>query len=155
MHYFAYGSNMNWPQMRERCPSTRFVGTALLPNYRMAFTRNSIKRDCGVADALPAHGQKMWGVVYELSERDIGKLDTLEGYRLGQEKNSYFRRECIVLLNGNDQEPLKVFTYFGDPQPNPPLPNIDYKNLILSGARHWHLPAEYIRQLEEQIEVSG
>ena len=77
MHYFAYGSNMNWPQMRERCPSTRFVGTALLPNYRMAFTRNWIKSEtAALADALPAHGQKMWGVVYELSERDIGELST-------------------------------------------------------------------------------
>jgi hypothetical protein len=24
MLYFAYGSNMNWDQMRERCPSARF-----------------------------------------------------------------------------------------------------------------------------------
>lgn len=154
MLYFAYGSNMNWRQIIERCPSVRFVGIALLPDHKLAFTRKSIKRGCGVADAVPEHDQKMWGVVYEINDLDVGKLDASEGYRPGRLKNSYFRRECMVLLDGDDQQPLAVFTYFGDPQPNPPLPNIEYKNLILSGARHWHLPAEYARQLEDQIEVS-
>jgi hypothetical protein len=85
---------------------------------------------------------------------DIRGLDESEGYLPGRNKNSYFRRECVVLLNGDDQQPLTVFTYFGDPQPNPPLPNMDYKNLILSGARHWRLPEAYICQLNNQIEVS-
>jgi gamma-glutamylcyclotransferase len=154
MLYFAYGSNMNWQQMKERCPSARFAGVALLPDHKLAFTRKSINRGCGVADAVPEHGQKMWGVVYEVGDVDVAKLDTSEGYRPGRQKNSYFRSECNVLLNGDNRQPLTVFTYFGDPQPNPPLPNLDYKNLILSGARHWHLPVEYVRQLEEQIEVS-
>jgi hypothetical protein len=72
----------------------------------------------------------------------------------GREKNSYFRRECVVLLNGDDQQPLAAFIYFGDPMPNPPLPNIDYKNQILSGARYWHLPEAYVRELEA-IELGG
>jgi len=28
--YFAYGSNLHWPQMRRRCPSSRVVGRATL-----------------------------------------------------------------------------------------------------------------------------
>jgi hypothetical protein len=28
------------------------------------------------------------------------------------------------------------------------LPNCDYKDLIVGGARHWQLPADYIRELE-------
>ena len=38
------------------------------------------------------------------------------------------------------------------PQPDPPLPNAAYKGLILAGAKYWHMPEEYIRELE-QIEV--
>ena len=45
-------------------------------------------------------------------------------------------------------------TYFADPQPNPPLPNQAYKDLILSGARHWRLPDDYVAELEA-VEVSG
>jgi AIG2-like family len=94
------------------------------------------------------------GVVYEIADLDVGKLDVWEGFRPGRDKNSYYRRECLVFLDGENQRPLTVSAYFGDPQPNPPLPNAAYKNLILAGARHWHLSEEYIRELE-QIEVSG
>jgi hypothetical protein len=56
---------MNWQQMVERCSSARFVGTALLPNHRLAFTRKSIRRSCGVADAVLDRGRNIWGVVYD------------------------------------------------------------------------------------------
>ncbi len=154
MFYFAYGSNMDWAQIRERCPSARFVGVAALPDYRLAFTRRSIKRECGVADAVCDEGQRLWGVVYEISDLAIGKLDKSEGYRPGRKRNSYWRRECMVFLDGDEQGPLTGWTYFADPQTNPPPPNQAYKNLIISGARHWHLPEEYIEELEH-IQVRG
>jgi hypothetical protein len=37
---------------------------------------------------------------------------------------------------------------------NPPVPNQAYKDLILFGARHWHLPDDYIGELE-RVEVAG
>jgi hypothetical protein len=42
----------------------------------------------------------------------------LRRYCLGSTKDPVMasvRRECVVLLNGDDQQPLTVFTYFGDP----------------------------------------
>jgi gamma-glutamylcyclotransferase len=151
---FAYGSNMSWNQMRERCPSSRFVGIATLRDHKLAFTRRSVNRDCGVADVVAENGAQVWGVVYEFADLEIGKLDDSEGFRPGRDENSYHRRECLVFLDGEDQRPLSVFAYFGDPQPNLTLPNAAYKSLILAGERHWHLHEEYIRELE-QIEVSG
>ena len=148
MLYFAYGSNMNWLQMQDRCPSARFLHLAVLPDYQLAFTRKSIKRGCGVADVVPAPGQNVWGVVYEISNRDVENLDRSEGYRSGRERNSYWRRECLVLLMGDERRPQKLFAYFGDPQSKPPGPNAEYKELIVSGARQWHPPNDYIRQLE-------
>ena len=151
---FAFGSNINWNQMRERCPSSRFMGIAVLRDHKLAFTRESDDRSCGVADVVAENGTQVWGVVYEIADLDVGKLDACEGFRPGRDKNSYYRRECLVFLDGEDQRPLTVSAYFGDPQPNPPLPNAAYKNLILAGARHWHLPEDYIGELE-QIAVSG
>jgi gamma-glutamylcyclotransferase len=153
MLYFAYGSNMDWAQMKERCRSARFVGAAVLQSYRLAFTRKSLKRGCGVADAVPDDGWEIWGVVYEIDDLDIGRLDASEGYRPGRMRNSYFRNECRVLLDGDGTQPLTVFTYFGDPQPSPPLPNTEYMNHILTGAKHWHLPVKYMNELE-QIETA-
>jgi gamma-glutamylcyclotransferase (GGCT)/AIG2-like uncharacterized protein YtfP len=154
MLYFAYGSNMDWNQMRDLCTSSRFAGIAVLQDHKLAFTRKSVKRGCGVADVVAQDGAHVWGVVYDIADLDVGKLDVSEGFRPGREKNSYYRRECLVFLDGEEQRPVAVSAYFGDLQPNPPLPNAAYKNLILVGGRYWHLPEEYIRELEK-IEVSG
>jgi gamma-glutamylcyclotransferase len=145
---------MNWDQMRQRCQSARVTGIAALRDHKLAFTRGSVKRGCGVADMVSAVGAQVWGVVYEIDDVDVSDLDASEGFNAGRDKNSYVRRECLVFMDGEDRRPLMVYAYFGEPQPNPPLPNAEYKNLILAGARHWHLPAKYIRELE-QIEVSG
>jgi cation transport regulator ChaC len=152
--YFAYGSNMDWAQMRERCPSATFVGVARLADHRLAFTRKSVNRCCGVADVVPEQGGSVWGVVYQVPELEVGSLDKSEGYRPGRDKNSYSRRQCMVFLDGNENRPLTVETYCAERQPNPPLPNQAYKDLILSGARFWRLPADYIAELEA-IEVDG
>jgi gamma-glutamylcyclotransferase (GGCT)/AIG2-like uncharacterized protein YtfP len=151
---FAYGSNMNSNQMRNLCPSFRFVGIAVMRDHKLAFTRKSVRRGCGVADIVAEDGAQVWGVVYEINDLDVSRLDLWEGFSPGRDKNSYYRRECLVLLDGDKKRPVTVTAYFADPQPNPPLPNAAYKNLILTGARYWHLPEEYIRELE-QIEVSG
>jgi gamma-glutamylcyclotransferase len=154
MLYFAYGSNMEWTQMRDRCPSWRFVGIAVMPDYRLAFTRASVNRGCGVADAVQDLGCKVWGVVYEISEIDVGKLDKSEGYRPGRQTNSYWRRECIVFLDGDRRRQIKVQTYYAEPEIDPPLPNQLYKNAIISGGKKWHLPKHYRRKLN-LIKVAG
>ena len=152
--YFAYGSNMDWTQMQGRCPSARFVATALLPDHQLAFTRRSDSRGCGVADVVPTINRHVWGVVYEINASDLSKLDRSEGFRQGRPVNSYVRREHTVLQNGEPDQPCSAFIYFANPEPNPPLPNLAYKNQILSGARHWRLSDDYIRKLEA-IKVSG
>ena len=153
MFYFAYGSNMDWDQMKERCPSARFLGIAELRDHRFAFTRRSKKRGCGVCDVVSDRGKVVWGVVFEIDDVDIGQLDMEEGYQPGRRTNSYWRKECHIFMNGDDNQPTNVMSYFGEPQENPPPPNSKYKNLLVSGALRWHLPDEYIRQLES-IEVA-
>lgn len=140
--------------MKERCPSATFVAVAQLPDHRLDFTRKSVNRACGVADAVPEAGRKVWGVVFEISTLDVGALDKSEGYRPGRDRNSYWRRECMVFVDGDEKRPLTASTYFAEREPAPPLPNSAYKELILSGARHWHLPGDYIAELEAiQVEV--
>lgn len=150
MLYFAYGSNMHAGQMKERCPSAKFVCRAKLPLHRLAFTRMSVRRGCGVADILRDETKHVWGVVYELVESELGELDKDEQFRPGRpdDQNDYTRENCHVWHEGNENRPLLVAIYRGHPQPDPPLPNSDYKNLIVTGARHWKLPADYIQELE-------
>ena len=81
MLYFAYGSNLDWAQMKQRCPLAKFVCHGKLPAHRLAFTLKSAKPDCGVADVLPDQAKDVWGVVYEIPDNELKNLDKDEHFR--------------------------------------------------------------------------
>ncbi len=153
MLYFAYGSNLNWNQIKGRCPSAEFFTAAKLKDYRLAFTRKSERRGGGSADAVPEPGCNVWGIVYQMDENEITALDEAEDYVPGRAQNSYTRQQCYVYADGNEEKPILVWLYFAEKQENPPLPSAAYKQLIVEGAKHWRLPQEYIQELE-QIKVA-
>jgi gamma-glutamylcyclotransferase (GGCT)/AIG2-like uncharacterized protein YtfP len=140
LYYFAYGSNMNWQQMQRRCPSSRFVSVARLPDYRFGITRHSRLRDCGTANVYPDQGGEVWGIIYEVSEADLTVLDAFEdGYR----------REILSLCPLEDgKTPLHALVYVADIEQNVPRPNAEYRRLIVEGAKHWKLPESYVALLE-------
>ena len=151
MLYFAYGSNLDWAQIRERCPSTEAVSVVAARGYRLAFTRFSTNRQCGAADILPAPGHAVWGMLYEIDEAEIGALDECEGFRPGRpgEENAYERVEIEVWKTGTHVNPQRVWTYVVVRKLDPcPRPSADYKRLMVDGARRWGFPARYLEQLE-------
>ena len=152
MLYFAYGSNLDPAQMQERCPSARCIGISRLDGHRLAFTRKSINRGCGVADVVPAADESVWGVLFQiLNAEDIPRLDTEEGYRSERpkERNAYIRCERDVsLIIGGIETTIRAAIYIGNPQAVPPLPNRAYREQLVSGARHWQLPEHYVQKLE-------
>ena len=144
MYYFAYGSNMNWEQMQRRCPSTRFICIASLKDYRFAIARHSRLRNCGTANIFPDSGSEVWGIVYDVSEPDLIVLDRFEdGYR---------RETLCVRVSGDGQRSLEVLVYIAQKEDTVPLPNPEYKRLIIEGARHWNIPESY-RSMLEQIQA--
>ena len=143
MQYFAYGSNLNWPQMQRRCPSWAFVCVARLFNYRFGITRHSRLRNCGTASICPAQGEEVWGAIYEVSADDLLALDSFEdGYR---------REMLTVQALDKLSSPLEVLTYVAELESNVPLPNVEYKRLIVEGAQYWKLPPRYVMRLDQII----
>jgi len=152
MLYFAYGSNLDWEYMKKRVPSSIFYGKAKLENYRVDFTRESIIWGCGVADIIEDN-KDVWGVIYQFDEKDLGRLDKFEGYNPNRVKNAYKRIEKMVYLEGKKDQPMTVYTYeVIDKEFGKHKPNKEYKNLIVTGAKYWKLPKEYINFLEN-IEI--
>jgi hypothetical protein len=157
MLYFAYGSNMQWGRINKRCPSAKFVCRALLPDYRLAFPRYSQNNKCWTASVGRADGVHVWGVVYEIDDRDIMSLNQQEGYRPNRanNKNAHVPIRCHVFDEGVKDKPLEVMTYITNAEGNPPsesrtrkTPNCEYRNRLIDGAKHWRLPETYIGQLE-------
>jgi gamma-glutamylcyclotransferase (GGCT)/AIG2-like uncharacterized protein YtfP len=151
MLYFAYGSNLDYQQMRARCPGHRVVGLASLQDYRLGFPLYSGEWGGGVAGLVRAHGQKVWGVVYELTESGLDELDRHEGWRgAGDQHNVYDREVVTVDLvrpdDGSVPRRVRAHTYF--PRAfNPSPPSRRYLDTVLRGARHHRLPEDYVERL--------
>jgi gamma-glutamylcyclotransferase len=140
VYYFAYGSNLYWPQMQQRCPSSQFVCAARLDDYQFGITRHSRLRNCGTANIFPVKGQQVWGAVYDVSDAELIIMDGFEdGYR----------RE-ILRVNpvGNGKSSLDALVYVAKIESDVPLPNAEYKRVILAGAKHWRFPTAYLTMLE-------
>ena len=132
--------------MRRRCPTARLVCAARLPDYRFAIARHSRLRNCGTANIFSETGSEVWGIVYEVSDQELLIMDGFEdGYR----------REKVFVYDRNDgHHPMEVLVYIAAREIDVPLPNPEYKQLILAGARHWRLPPDYCAMLE-RIEVAN
>lgn len=162
MFYFAFGSNLDPDQIRERCPAHRTVGLAALHDYRLIFPLYSERWGGGGASVQLHHGDIVWGVVYDLTEEDLAALDGFEGYRgPGDQHNIYERQVVTVELtrpdDGSVPRRLRAFAYmahFSNPSP----PTRRYLDTILRGARHHRLPEEYVAKLDKiavQAEPTG
>lgn len=149
--YFAYGSNLNWEQLQQRCPGARFVDLALLPDHRLAFTRASNYWGGGVADVVPTPGAQVWGVIYAVSRRCLTALDQYEGYQPGRRYNAYRRLAAVVWRRGDSSRPEKVWLYQAVAMEAFIAPSRRYKEVIRQGAVSWGLPQSYITEVIDPV----
>ena len=152
MLYFAYGSNLNEQRVKaaNRCPNARFIFKAILPGHRLVFTRNGDAGNCA-ADAIPDPSSLVWGVVYDITDSDRRQLDAHEGVAI----RAYRPKEVMVHPQGDIEQRVVVLTYrASDAADALEAPSRECLDHLLSGARRWGLPDDYIAQLE-RLDVSG
>lgn len=161
--YFAYGSNMDTEQMLERCPSAKHIGTGLLFEYKIGFTRFSSSRDSSVADVIPKKNGTVWGLLYSISTDDLPTLDKWEGvpnsYRRVKKSiyfltpdNSPFLKPGKQYEELNQYEDLYGAIYEGwiyevvnkTRQPNP---TDAYFNMILKAVYQHRFPSVYVDEI--------
>ena len=136
MLYFAYASNMNHAQMKERCPGGRFLRPVVLQGHRFVYDGYSVNRQGATANIIKSEVDRVRGALFEITEKDRLALDSYEGY-----PKDYDRK--IVDVKDAEGNAYAAMTYFrpvralGKPHP-------DYEKVILAGARDCKLPEEYI-----------
>jgi len=135
--YFAYGSNMKTERMSKRVPSANAVGRAKILNKRLVCNKKS-KYGSGKANLTDSPGDVVWGVLYEITDADLRKLDRFEGD---------YRRVAVEVLN-EQEHPIVVQTYVSGKLTTEPIPYDWYKALIVEGAREHRLPEDYLKLLE-------
>ncbi len=130
MYYFAYGSNLNQRQMLERCPDSEPKFVVSLPNYKLVFVGWSRQWRSGLASIRPFRGEKVLGAIYEVSDRDLRRLDNYE-----DSPRSYNRLNVTVF--DEDGEPIKAITYIKSGQSEEAQPSKEYLVPIQQGYRDW------------------
>lgn len=144
MKIFAYGSNMNIGRLRKRVPSAIKVCNASLVGYSFAFNKKS--KDGSLKGNIVQTNNaddKVWGVVFEIDEKEKEKLDDAEG--LGKGYN-----ETMIEALDTDGQLIKAQVYIADSSAiDDSLHPYDwYKLYVVSGAKENKLPEGYISKLE-------
>ena len=134
--YFAYGSNLNQRQMRERCPESSLVGRAHIKGYRLDFTISSPVRwhGGGCADIVADAGSVVWGLMYKLSDRDLERLDQSEGSRY---------RRFVISTVSDDGGITDAYVYEVIDKAPFQQPAKAYLDIIKNAARDVNFPEAY------------
>jgi gamma-glutamylcyclotransferase (GGCT)/AIG2-like uncharacterized protein YtfP len=130
---FAYGSNMSRALMRPRCPSAREVGVATLDGFRFIVTTD------GYASVVRAAGERVHGLLWRLTPRDLAALNAYEGLDHG-----LYRTVTLPVRSGATR--ASALVYIGRSRV-PGVPRPGYLDCVLAAARDLDLPADYVETL--------
>lgn len=98
--YIAYGSNLNLPQMKHRCPTAKVVGASEIKDYELVF-RGS--RHSAVATIEPCEGSTVSVLLWNIKPEDERSLDRYEGYP------SFYGKEDMDIMLDNKNIPAMVY----------------------------------------------
>ncbi|MGR8921448.1 MAG: gamma-glutamylcyclotransferase family protein [Gammaproteobacteria bacterium] len=137
IRYLAYGSNLHPARLEARVGAVRAVGVAELRGWRLDFTKRG-RDGSGKCNLSRVAGALAFGVVYEMAADARPTLDRIEGAGHGYEV------EWLTLGPYG-----RCFVYVAEhPHVDPTLKPWDwYHALVLAGAGHHDLPADYRREI--------
>ena len=129
MLYFAYGSNLNFFQMKRRCKDSIFLKKINLKNFRLTF-RSKYR----AADIEPKKNSIVPGALFEISKSDEKKLDVYEDYPILYRKFyfTYYKK--------------KVMTYTMVNKTSFKFPTERYLNIVKRGYKDCSLDTKYLKK---------
>jgi cation transport regulator ChaC len=141
LRYFAYGSNLLQEEIARWCSHATALAVAKLNGHRLDFTRYSEARGGGVADIVPDDDDAVWGVLYEVPENELRRLDQKEGV-----PRAYERHTVETEMAGGRR--VRAMTYVVVDKSHYRPPSATYLGIMLKGARSRKLPDAYIEKME-------
>jgi gamma-glutamylcyclotransferase len=141
--YFAYDAQIDPARLRSIAPGANFEFIAHLPEWVLEYTIPNGKG--GLPSVRPLPGNTVWGAVFSIKNGERKALDEAEKAEgriptTAQAMDREGRRHDVlthVSSNGHS-ESFK--------------PESSYVRLMVSGGRHWKLPAGWVMALEEHLQ---
>ncbi|HEU4355959.1 MAG TPA: gamma-glutamylcyclotransferase family protein [Actinomycetota bacterium] len=139
-HFFAYGARMNPGTMRSDTPGAVLVGPARLDGYRLAFNVQSRSWGGGAANAIPAIGGRLWGILWEVGEAELEALDSFRG-------DEQMQKVFEVEVQGPDG-PIQATTFAVDSPERFVAPSDRYLAMLRAVAEQQGLPQEALSEID-------
>lgn len=127
-YYIAYGSNLNVPQMRRRCPHATILGTANLEGFELLFKGS---RTGSYLTIEECQGGMVPVVIWQVTESDEAALDRYEGF-----PSFYYKKEIKVRCKGirtGRRRTVAAFVYIMHEERPIGVPSDSYMRTCLEG----------------------
>ena len=118
--------------MAERCQDSKPEFIATLPNYKLVFVGWSRQWRGGVATIRSFRGEKVFGAIYQVSDKDLRRLDSDEGY-----PGNANRLEITVF--NEDGESIQAITYIKVGQSEETQPSPQYLSVVQQVYKDWRI----------------
>ena len=138
-YYLAYGSNLNIPQMRHRCPTAKIIGTAEIKDYELLFKGSKTGSYLTIE---PKKGATVPVAVWEVKQGDEANLDIYEGApRFYYKKDMQIK--CRYRKSGRTRT-ISAFVYIMHEDRQLGVPSAYYVNTCLNGYDSFGFDSELI-----------
>ncbi|MFP4403051.1 MAG: gamma-glutamylcyclotransferase family protein [Candidatus Woesearchaeota archaeon] len=137
--YFEYGKNLNLNNLEKSIGYMPNSFKAILFNHRISFRKRTNNAKTGILDIVRKKGEHVRGVVYEINDDDILKLD----FDNGVYKNHFSRKKLKVNFE-NENDFISAYTYQMPIKRKLSTPSKVYVNQVTKGLRNHKIDSNYI-----------
>ena len=137
MLYFAYGSNLNWHQMKkERCPGSKYIQSYSLKGYKLIFSHRNPNNKYGHANIIKNNKSNVKGAIWNLTKVHEKILDEYEGVNYipphySKEYFTFRKKKILFYIQ-------KVYTQ--------KKPSSLYLHTIIQGYKDCNLDMNYLKK---------
>lgn len=146
-YYLAYGSNLNIPQMRFRCPTAEIIGTAELKGWELLFRGSK-------TGSYLTIGEKPDSVVpvavWAVGSGDELALDRYEGFPMFYYKKDVqvdcemLEKDGFIYRYANEIKSLDAFVYIMHEDRPIGVPSLYYMNVCLDGYKSFGFDSDVL-----------
>jgi len=99
MLYFAYGSNLNHVQMKNRCSGAKYIKKHILKGYKLCFSHKTNHSVFGHANIVKNKKSIVQGALWNITKNDENELDRYEGvdYNYYQKEHFNLRGKKVLV----------------------------------------------------------
>ena len=136
--YFAYGSNMSTGRLFSRIYGAKVFSSGRIVDKKVICNKKSIDKS-GKANLVNSPGNVVYGILYEIDQSDLDKLDKFE--------NGYQRKTVEILMEKGVS--VLAESYISSNCTDDSRPLKWYKKFIVEGAIEHRFPEDYIDYLKQ------